>query len=281
MLTLQNPKASACFLGGETLEQALERTTHLCIAAHQDDVEIMAASQIVECYRQADRHFSAIVITDGAGSPRAGQYDGYTDAAMADIRKQEQETAARVGQYSACVQLAYPSKAVKQRTKALIIELTELLTRARPQYLFTHNLADKHDTHVAVAMCVIEAVRRLPTELRPEKVYGMEVWRGLDWLPDVEKSVFDTTGHPNLQSALLGVFDSQIAGGKRYDDAAMGRRVANATFFASHNTDAYQACSYGLDLTELVYGEASPSVLMERILNAFTQEVLGRIKAFE
>jgi len=38
----------------------------------------------------------------------------------------------------------------------------------------------------------------------------------------------------NLQFALLGVFESQIAGGKRYDLALMGRRRANATYFESH-----------------------------------------------
>ena len=30
------------------LERALARTTHLCIAAHQDDIEIMAAQPILE-----------------------------------------------------------------------------------------------------------------------------------------------------------------------------------------------------------------------------------------
>ena len=28
---------------------ALARTTHLCISAHQDDIEIMAAGPILEC----------------------------------------------------------------------------------------------------------------------------------------------------------------------------------------------------------------------------------------
>jgi len=60
------------------------------------------------------------------------------------------------------------------------------------------------------------------------------VWRDLDWLVDSDKAPFDVSEHENLQAALLGVFDSQIAGGKRYDLASMGRRRANATYFESH-----------------------------------------------
>ena len=63
------------------------------------------------------------------------------------------------------------------------------------------------------------------------------MWRDLDWLMDADKVVFDVSAHENLQAALLGVFDSQICGGKRYDLATMGRRRANATYFASHGVD--------------------------------------------
>lgn len=42
----------------------------------------------------------------------------------------------------------------------------------------------------------------------------------------------------------------------RYDTACMGRRVANATFFASHDTDKIESASYGLDITELVNDES-------------------------
>ena len=31
-------------------KQALERTTHLCIAAHEDDIEFMAYAPIAECF---------------------------------------------------------------------------------------------------------------------------------------------------------------------------------------------------------------------------------------
>ena len=62
----------------------------------------------------------------------------------------------------------------------------------------------------------------------------------------------DVSGRDNLAAALNGVFDSQIAGGKRYDLATLGRRAANATFFNSHATDAATQLIFGVDLTPLV-----------------------------
>ena len=92
--------------------------------------------------------------------------------------------------------------------------------------MYTHNLADKHETHVATALKVLAALRALKPEERPEKVYGCEVWRDLDWVNDEEKVYMDCGPHPNLMRALSAVFDSQIVGGKRYDLAAEGRRCA-------------------------------------------------------
>jgi hypothetical protein len=83
-------------------------------------------------------------------------------------------------------------------------------------------------------------------------VYGCEVWRDLDWLSDTEKVAFGVSPHENLQNALLGVFDSQIAGGKRYDLATMGRRRANATYHASHSVDLTTGMVFAMDLTPLI-----------------------------
>ena len=82
--------------------------------------------------------------------------------------------------------------------------------------VYTHNLADKHPTHVAVARAAIEALRSLPPEIRPQRVIGCEGWRDLDWLPDNEKVVMDVTGHEALAAKLSACFVSQIGGGKRY-----------------------------------------------------------------
>ena len=61
---------------------AMARTTHMAISAHQDDIEFMAYAPIVACFGQADKWFSGVVVTDGAGSPRSGLYADYTDEEM-------------------------------------------------------------------------------------------------------------------------------------------------------------------------------------------------------
>jgi hypothetical protein len=67
---------------GLPAEQALARTTHLCFAAHQDDIEIMAAEPILTCFQQKEKWFTGVVVTDGRGSPRDDLYKDYTDEDM-------------------------------------------------------------------------------------------------------------------------------------------------------------------------------------------------------
>lgn len=233
--------------------EALARTTHMGIGAHQDDLEIMALAGILECFQRDQKWFCGVVVTNGSGSPREDLYKDYTDEDMRVIRRKEQKKAAIVGEYSAQILLDYSSSAVKGDDKAGVVhDLTQILRAANPEIVYTHNLADKHDTHVGVALRVIEAIRDLDRQDRPEKVYGCEVWRDLDWIADQDKVTFDVSAHENLQAALLGVFDSQISGGKRYDLATMGRRRANATYFESHGTDVVTGMIYGMDLTPLI-----------------------------
>jgi hypothetical protein len=144
--------------------------------------------------------------------------------------------------------------------------------------LYTHNLADKHETHVGVALGVIEAARSLPRAERPQKVYGCEVWRGLDWMMDEDKVTYDVTAHENLQAALLGVFDSQICGGKRYDLATMGRRRANATYLVSHGVDVATGMIYAMDLTPLVNDpDKDVSAYVQGFVDRFAQDVMARL----
>lgn len=257
-MNLHNEGARIYVPDGLPVAEALARTTHMGIGAHQDDLEIMAIDGILRCFQRPDRWFAGVVVTSGSGSPRAGLYAGTTDEAMQAIRAEEQIKAAVVGGYGAQVLLDYPSAAVKTGgTPAVAADIAALVEAARPAVIYTHNLADKHPTHVGVALRVIEALRSLPAEARPEKLYGAEVWRGLDWMLDEDKTVFDCSAQENLQEALLGVFDSQISGGKRYDLATMGRRRANATYFASHGVDGATGLAFAMDLTPLV---ADPSL---------------------
>jgi LmbE family N-acetylglucosaminyl deacetylase len=260
-------------------EQALRRTTHLAISAHQDDIEIMAAAPILECFQQEDKWFTGIVLTDGCGSPRDDLYKDYTDEAMRQVRIKEQKKAAIIGEYAAQVMLDYPSKTIKDGSNWQPIEdLARILKVAHPQFVYIHNLADKHDTHVGAALKVIAAIRSLPETEHPQKLYGCEVWRDLDWMVDTDKVAFDLTHHENLQTALLGVFDSQICGGKRYDLATMGRRHANATYFESHGVDVTTGLSYAMDLTPLIL---SPEIeiipFVQEHIQRFAHDVANRL----
>jgi LmbE family N-acetylglucosaminyl deacetylase len=264
---------------GLPVEEALARTTHMAIGAHQDDLEIMALDGILQCFQREDRWFCGVVVTNGSGSPRDDLYKDYTDEAMRVVRRKEQKKAAVVGEYTAQVLLDYPSTAVKDGSnKAPAEDIAMLLKAGRPEVVYTHNLADKHDTHVGVALGVIEAIRSLPAEDRPQRLFGCEVWRDLDWMVDADKVAFDVSAHENLQAALLGVFDSQICGGKRYDLATTGRRRANATYFASHGTDIATGMIFAMDLTPLIRDlDKSVQVFVEELTGRFVQEVTGRL----
>ena len=256
-------------------------TTHLCIAAHQDDVEIMAAAPILECFGKRDKWFSAVVLSDGAGSPRSGVYASCTDEDMKAVRLSEQRCAAQIGGYLAMLQLGYTSAGIKQRENtALESEIRDIILKTNPEIVYVHNLMDKHPTHVASAVRAILALRGIPKDKRPGKLVACEVWRGLDWLSDRHKLVMDTSSRPNLTAALIGVFDSQVAGGKRYDLATEGRRLANATYFESHGVDAVDSMNFGLDLTALIEDDSlSVKDFAMRFIEDFKQDALEALNA--
>ena len=256
-LNLNNPSAEIFVPDGSPLDAALGRISHLGIGAHQDDLEFMALHGIAACYESEAEWFGGVTCTNGAGSARSGAYANLTDTQVVALRREEQRNAAILGRYAAMVQLDYTSAAAKDTGDSrLKDDLRAILSATRPRVVYTHNLADKHDTHVAVALRVIAAIRALPTDERPQALHGCEVWRDLDWMLDTEKIVHDVGGRESLAAELSGVFGSQIAGGKRYDLAVIGRRRANATFFESHGVDNSDAVSFAMDLTPLVRDDA-------------------------
>jgi LmbE family N-acetylglucosaminyl deacetylase len=275
-LVFSQPSADLFVPDGADPAAALARTTHLAIGAHADDLELMAAHGVMECFRNPARWFSGVVVTDGAGSPRDNLYAGCSDAELVEIRRREQRKAAYVGEYSAVLQLAHPSRAVKQAAPEVLGDLCQVLAACEPQVLYTHNLADKHDTHVAVALRVVQACRSLPERHWPARLIGCEVWRDLDWLCDADKLPMPVDGHENLHAALMGVFDSQISGGKRYDLASLGRRRAHATYFDAHDSDRHSALIWGMDLTPLLHG-ADPTRLVRDYIERFEREVSERL----
>lgn len=253
-----NPQADFYVPDSTSLPAAMKRTTHLWVGAHQDDGELAGLHGILECYRSRTKWFSCVTCTDGGK--------------IKEIRQQEQRDAGDLGKYGSVIQLNYLSSTIKDsKDKKVIRDLTEIVQRTTPSIIYTHNIADKHDTHVAVALSLVGALREMHPKYHPQKLYGVEIWRGLDWLPDDKKVVLDVSKNERLAKKLIQAHTSQVEG-KRYDLANLGRQRANATYLNTHQTDDMKRVMYAMDLTPIIRGNHPFS------LEAF---VTGHALAFE
>lgn len=253
--------------------KALSRTTHLGIGAHPDDLEIMAIHGIVACYESDAEWFTGVVVTDGAGGGEGEE--------LAARRRAEQKRAAALGRYGALVLLDHSSAAVKDVGESSIVrDLVSVLRAAPAEVVYTHNLADAHDTHVAVALAVIAACRTLGDAHRPRRVIGCEVWRDLDWLPGDAKIAMPLAGREDLEGALIREFGSQLERRKRFDVGAIGRRRANATFSDILRADDHEAVVWGMDLTPAARGDIEPAELVRTHLQTFERDVEARLRRF-
>ena len=274
-MKFSQPKADVYVPGDDaTPAAALARVTHLCVGAHQDDIEIMAHAGICDCLDDpAHKAFGGVVVTNGAGSSRTGPYAAYSDEQMQEVRRDEQRRAADLGHYAIQIQLAHPSTDVKRSGHTgVAADLEAIFAGCRAEVVYLHQPADKHDTHVGVLTRCLEALRALPPEARPRRVLGCEVWRDLDWMVDTDKVSLDSGRRPELAMGLLKVFDSQISGGKRYDLATFGRRSANATYHTSHASDRTEGLTWAMDLTPLLNAP-----LLD--LASYTQAYVERLRA--
>jgi LmbE family N-acetylglucosaminyl deacetylase len=156
-----------------------------------------------------------------------------------------------------------------------------VLDATRPVNLYTHNLADKHSTHLAAGVAAIEAARLLPPDDRPWRVVGIEGWRSLDWLDDDEKVLLDVSGQRALADRLSAVFASQIDGGKRYDLAEAGRRRANATLLEPRAVDTAEEVTFAMDLTPLVRNDdLDPVGYVAAAIDRFRADVTDALRSY-
>jgi LmbE family N-acetylglucosaminyl deacetylase len=273
-MQVDSPHLDILVPDGSDVSAAAARTTHLGIGAHPDDLEIIAIHGILTCHASQDHWFSGVVTCDGAGSPRAGAYADLDDREMAERRREEQRQAATLGRYSLQLQLGYSSSGAREGAQ-LADALARIIDECRPDTIYLHNLADAHATHRAVARASLEALRQIPASRLPREVYGVEVWRSLDWLPAEYRVALPVCDPGGLQEALLRCHDSQVGGGKRYDLAILARQRANATLAASHQLDSEQACVLAMDLTPLVHDrDQDPREWLQGCIESFRQELL-------
>ena len=256
--------------GGGDWREALGKVTHLGIGAHADDLEFMAFAGIEEC-RRGGGVFGGVTVTDGAGS--VGAVEG-----LVGLRRKEQREAAALGNYGVMIQLGRTSG--EARTPgAMRADLAEIFSLARPRMVYTHNPSDRHDTHVAVCLAVIEALRNADDGRGAVKVLGCEAWRDLDWLADGDRERLDCGRDAVFADNLNKVFRSQIDGGKRYDLAVVGRRRAQATFDDPRSADGAEMVTLAMDLTPLI---ADKNLAMRDFVEAkigrFREDVMDRLE---
>jgi len=265
---------------GALPEEALGRGTHLGLVAHADDLEILAYHGILTAYRDPSQAFVGIVVSDGAGSVRSGPFAELDAAGLVEQRRKEQMRAAEIGRYAAVTQLGHPSHELKQLCEGKIDEeLFELVRLVRPKVLYTHSLFDRHATHLAVTLRVLRVLRQLAESERPERVLGVEVWGDLDWLPAGARVELPVSGEPELESALLGAFESQLSA-KRYDLATVGRRLAHATFASSQRAEVTDRPLLAVDLGPVVSApDFEPLAFAERWIDELKAETSARLQA--
>jgi LmbE family N-acetylglucosaminyl deacetylase len=253
-------------------QPALQRCTHMGVGAHQDDLEIMAFHGVLQCFENPDNWFCGVTCTNGTGGPRKQALEHLAPEKIGALRNEEQNKAADLGRYGAMVQLNYPSSDVNDSDKSVVIaDLYEILCAATPAVVYTHNPADKHDTHLGVLIATLLAIRRMPVEKRPRKLYGCEVWRDLDWLNDDDKVCLDVSGNDKLAVDLINCHESQVTPAKRYDLATIGRRRANATYSDSHGDTPEEFVTCAMDLSPLLRDD-------DMNLQEF---VAGKVRGFE
>jgi LmbE family N-acetylglucosaminyl deacetylase len=278
---LSNARSEIFVPDGTEAAKALSRTTHLGIGAHPDDLEILAIHGIVECFDSKEKWFTGVVVTDGAGSPTPADGPRASPQAIAARRRAEQKRAAELGRYGALVLFDHTSAEVKDVSETEIVgELAQLLRATSPEIVYTHNLADAHDTHVAVALAVIAACRSLDAAERPARVIGCEVWRDLDWLDGSAKVAMPVDRHGELEAALIRAFASQLDAGKRLDSGAIGRRRANATFHEIRQADGHEGVVWGMDLGPAARGEIEPADLVKSHVRVFESDLERRLRRF-
>ncbi len=241
---------------GRDLAEVWGSVTHLSVGAHPDDCEFMAFHGVQLCYERQVPGFAAIVCTDGARSPASGDPAASLPREIVRRRAQEQRRAARLGRFAVLARLGYSSPEVRQGSLDFREDLRELLHGCRPEVIYAHSPLDRHPTHAAVCRATVELLQELPIAERPRRLYGCEVWGGLDWLPERFKVMLDVSARQELAMELIGIYESQLGASKRYDRAIPGRWQANATFHEWDKSDrcAFAACA--LDLTPLLEEDA-------------------------
>ena len=179
----------------------------LCIHAHFDDYEFVAAGTFEMWQRKLGRDFTGrvIVCTDGS----AGHHFR-TRQETSRIRLKEQQASARVGKFEfEWLRLPNgkpPREACLQLSVDFLAAVWKAIRDFEPDYLFcpplaADPLAGIHNDHVTVA----EAVRRVAYMINVPHAFTPEY------------PADETTSQPRKTPVILNVYDGYMAGANSYD----------------------------------------------------------------
>ena len=271
-MRLLSPHADLYVPSGEALDQACARTQVLGVAAHPDDLELMALPAILAGHADPAQGFAGLVVCNGAMAG-VGPDEGVA------LRRMEQRAAAQVGHYSVMLQLGHASQAVQTgQAQGLAEDLVEAMKALRPETLYSHNPADRHPSHLAVLLSLRQALKQLDPAERPKRWLGSEVWGGLDWQALGDRLALPLEGDRELAERLLEAHASQLSRGKAYGPASAGRRRANATFIASHSPDAAEEVVLAMDLSPLLADDQlSLQDFLSQRVERFRAEAVARL----
>ena len=227
---------------------------NIVIAAHKDDGEMIGIKGIDDSFKK-EESLVMVILTNGSGCPRVGEFESVSDEDMVEIRTAEQKRASEIGRYNTLYLLEHSSKAVQDKEDSIKQEIIEILEKYPDvENIYIHNPFDRHKTHVCACELAIRSIQDMYSKGMLQKlknVLGVEVWRSLDWLPDKYKVVLDTSGSEFISQNIMSVFVSQNLA-KRYDEAIAARRMANATFDASHDSNSCASLTYAINLIDVV-----------------------------
>jgi len=169
--------------------------------------------------------------------------------------------------------------------RALLVETSEgiwAFASDRPADALAAGLIDRSDGKFRLAIDG-KAFPAGPEAVDAFEKIGKDCEQRSGWQygQDDDKQMLPASSRSNIAAALVGVFDSQVTGGKRYDLATAGRRLANATYFASHGTDQESALNFGMDLTPLVEDPSlDVATYVLGFVDRFRADVEKRVKAW-
>jgi hypothetical protein len=238
-------------------KEALVRTTHLCIGACQEDIEIIAYHGIAECYNKPNKWFTEVVVTDEIGSSQNGIYADFTEEQIKQIRCQGRIKTAESSKYNMSIQLGYSGDFIKCNSySSVTMDLLTIFSECSPDIIYLHQSIDKNDTRVAVFTHCINALRQLPADKKPKMVIGSEIWENFYY----------------IDNNLIRECNLNNRAEKNY---------VNAIYNASHSIDGCQKITLTMNLVPLI-NDPSLSILDDTMnfIDQFKNDVKTRLSKF-